>query len=371
MGALAGADKSYCVTAINAQTGQRAARGGWSICARLHSVSSMIRAAVAVLASADWTATPIFLRSTTRRRHAVGADGQQPTKVLQTPALRAVSSSTSTNCCRMNSTLDRETDPAVIELGRIGHPHPRGRRGGSESSDVYQALIASGIFSKVDPDKLSTIAEQIEPVQFSPGDVMVAQSNRGGRVYVIIAGKVKVAYRRPEGGEMVLTILGPKEIFGAITLFDPEAHEITAIALTEVVAAPIERDQFLLWITRYPEFSEQLLRLFARWVKASMNSLVDFAFDDVQSRVANQLLLLRKRFGRLEGDVVRVVHDLTLEDFSLLVGVAPEAICETLREFEDRGWIRLEDTSVVVVDAHSLSTVSRVSQTSTPEVQCV
>jgi CRP-like cAMP-binding protein len=102
-------------------------------------------------------------------------------------------------------------------------------------------------------------------------------------------------------------------------------------------------------------------------VKASTNSLVDFAFGDVQGRVANQLLLLRKRFGQREGEVVRVVHDLTLTDFSLLTSVAPETVCRILREFQNRGWIRLEDNSVVIVDAQALSSVSH---TNVREVSC-
>lgn len=227
--------------------------------------------------------------------------------------------------------------------------------------------MASGIFSKLDRDRVSAASEQLEPAQFSPGDVMDAQSNYGGCVYVIMSGKVKVVHRHSGGSEMMLTILGPREIFGAITLFDPDSREITATALTEVVAVPIERDQFLAWTSECPEFSDQVLRLFARWVKASTNSLMDVAFADVQSRVANQLLLLRKRFGQREDEVVRVVHDLTLEDFSLLVGVAPAAIGETLHEFEDRGWIRLENHSIVVINAHALASVPHMTG---PEIRC-
>lgn len=302
----------------------------------------MISTAAAVLASAVWITTTISWWSTARSKHAVGINGHSPINALQAPGLRAV-------------TLDREIDP------------PRGAHGGPESWDVYQALIGSGVFSKLDPDRVSAVSDQLKPVQFSPGDVMNAQSDYGGCVYVIISGKVKVVHRHFEGSEMMWTILGPREIFGAVKLFDRDAHEITAIAHTAVVAVPIERDQFLAWISECPEFSDQVLRLFARWVKASTNSLVDFAFADVQSRVANQLLLLRKRFGEREGEVVRVVHDLTLKDFSLLVGVAPAAIAETLRDFADQGWIRLEKHSVVVVDAHALASVPHMSA---PESRC-
>ena len=47
---------------------------------------------------------------------------------------------------------------------------------------------------------------------------------------------------------------------------------------------------------------------------------------DPACRIAKRLLLLGKRFGRKEGDVVGVVHDLTLEEISLFAGVAPETI---------------------------------------------
>ena len=52
--------------------------------------------------------------------------------------------------------------------------------------------------------------------------------------------------------------------------------------------------------------------------------LADFVLADPPYRVARRLLLLAKRFGRREGEVVRVMHDLTLEEISLFAGVAPE-----------------------------------------------
>jgi CRP/FNR family cyclic AMP-dependent transcriptional regulator len=64
---------------------------------------------------------------------------------------------------------------------------------------------------------------------------------------------------------------------------------------------------------------------------------------------------LRRRFGHLDGEVVRIVHDLTLQDLSRLVGASPELIGHALRDFENRGWIRLDDKSVVVIDSQALA----------------
>jgi CRP/FNR family transcriptional regulator, cyclic AMP receptor protein len=258
----------------------------------------------------------------------------------------------------MCSTQDRETDRSGVKPPvPISFSHSEGRRGRPEGRDVCQALIASGIFRKTDPNVVSALCEQLKPVSFPPGHVVGAQSNFGGRLFVIISGKVKVSYRRAGGCEVVLTILGTSEIFGAITLFDAGSCEMSVTTLTDVLTVPVQRGQLLVWMADRPEVRDQVLRLFARWAKATTNSLVDFALADVQSRVASRLLLLRKRFGRQEGDVVRIVHDLTLEDLSLLVGVAPQTIGTTLHDFEDRGWIRLEDNSIVVVDSQALASV--------------
>jgi CRP-like cAMP-binding protein len=169
---------------------------------------------------------------------------------------------------------------------------------------VRRALVASGIVSKTDPAALTRWCAQLTPVRFPPGHAIATGGDSGGRLYVIMSGKVKVSIRRLDGCEIVLTILKRHEIFGVVSLFDPVARETRITALTEV---------------------------------------------------ASRLLLLKRRFGHREGGVIRIVHDLTLEDFSCLVGVSPELIGKTMRDFEDRGWIRSEDTSVVIVDSEALS----------------
>jgi CRP/FNR family cyclic AMP-dependent transcriptional regulator len=238
---------------------------------------------------------------------------------------------------------------------------------GPGSSDVRQALIASGLFSRTSTDAVEALSKQVKSEQFTARCVVGTHGDFGGRTYVIISGKVMVSYRRPDGCEVVLKILGPGEIFGAITLFDPDSQETSVTTLTEVGAVRIERDQLLRWMAELPEVSDQVLRLFARWANAATNRFIDFAYADAQERIASRLLFLRRRFGRREGDVVRVVHDLTLKDFSLLAGVPAKAIVATLRDFADRGWIRLEDDSVLIVDGQALASVG---PTTMSEVSC-
>ena len=172
---------------------------------------------------------------------------------------------------------------------------------------------------------------------------------------MIAWGRVKLTYRHIDGKEIVLNIVGASDVFGEVTPFDYGTREFTASAVTEVCAVAIERDQLLAWMAECPEIIHQIMRLLARRADVLTNCLVDFVLADPAYRVARRLLLLGQRFGRREGEVVRVMHDLTLDEISLFAGVAPEAVDATLRDFRDRGWIRFEDNCLEIVDGQGLA----------------
>jgi CRP/FNR family transcriptional regulator, cyclic AMP receptor protein len=223
------------------------------------------------------------------------------------------------------------------------------------SIDVRRALVASGIVSKTDPAALTRWCRQLKPVRFAAGHVIAAGGDDGGRLYVIMSGKVKASICRPGGCELLVAVLGRHEIFGVVSLFEPVARETRLTALTEVLAVPIERGQLLSWMRECPELGARTLRLFARRAREMTDALTDFASADVRDRVASRLSLLKRRFGHREGEVVRIVHEMTMHDFSLLVGVSPELVRKTLDGMENQGWIRMDDEGVVVVDSEAIS----------------
>jgi CRP/FNR family cyclic AMP-dependent transcriptional regulator len=242
----------------------------------------------------------------------------------------------------------------ALQTNTVDAMSPGTRPAGALRRDVRQALIRSGIFGRTGADVVSALIEH-RPVRFSPGHVVFAQGDPGSCLYIIASGRVKLNYRHIDGKEVVLNIVGASDIFGEVTPFDYGTREFTATAVTEVCAVAIERDQLLAWMAECPEIIHQIMRLLARRADVLRNCVVDFVFADPAYRVARRLLLLGKRFGRREGEVVRVVHDLTLDEISLFAGVAAEAVDATLRDFRARGWIRFEDNCLEIVDGQGLA----------------
>jgi CRP/FNR family cyclic AMP-dependent transcriptional regulator len=225
--------------------------------------------------------------------------------------------------------------------------------------DADLVLARAGLFQGVERSAVSALTKQLQPVDFPPGHVLFAEGEPGDRLYIIISGKVKIGRRSPDGRENLLTIMGPSDMFGELSIFDPGPRTSSATAITEVRAVSMDRDALKAWITDRPEIAERLLRVLARRLRRTNSDLTDLIFVDVPGRVAKKLLGLAQRFGTREGGAMRVTHDLTQEEIAQLVGAARETVNKALADFAHRGWIQIEGKSLLICDSERLTMRAR------------
>mgnify|MGYP002713980514 CR=1 FL=1 len=224
---------------------------------------------------------------------------------------------------------------------------------------VEETLARAGIFQGVDPDAVQSLIKELDTVKFPRGTTIFNEGEPGDRLYIITSGKVKLARHTADGRENLLTVMGPSDMFGELSIFDPGPRTSSAVCVTEVECATMSADQLRDWIDEHPGIAKQLLRVLARRLRRTNNSLADLIFTDVPGRVAKTLLQLANRFGTPEGGAVRVNHDLTQEEIAQLVGASRETVNKALATFAHRGWIRLEGKSVVIVDTEHLAKRAR------------
>ena len=224
---------------------------------------------------------------------------------------------------------------------------------------VQEILARAGIFQGVDPGAVESLIQDMESVRFPRGTTIFEEGDPGDRLYIITEGKVKLARHAVDGRENLLTVMGPSDMFGELSIFDPGPRTSSAVCVTEVKAATMNSELLKQWVDNYPEISQQLLRVLARRLRRTNNNLADLIFTDVPGRVAKTLLQLANRFGTQEGSALRVNHDLTQEEIAQLVGASRETVNKALATFAHRGWIRLEGKSVLIVDTESLAKRAR------------
>ncbi|MDK8450427.1 CRP-like cAMP-activated global transcriptional regulator GlxR [Corynebacterium mastitidis] len=224
---------------------------------------------------------------------------------------------------------------------------------------VQDILSRAGIFQGVDPTAVNNLIQEMETASFTRGSTIFNEGEPGDRLYIITSGKVKLSRHSPDGRENLLTIMGPSDMFGELSIFDPGPRTSSAVCVTEVHTATMDAAMLHQWVDEHPEIAQQLLRVLARRLRRTNASLADLIFTDVPGRVAKTLLQLANRFGTQEGGALRVNHDLTQEEIAQLVGASRETVNKALATFAHRGWIRLEGKSVLIVDTEHLARRAR------------
>ena len=222
-----------------------------------------------------------------------------------------------------------------------------------------ETLARAGIFQGVDPNAAEALAASLEPVEFARGQEIFSEGQPGDRLFIILSGKVKIGRRAPDGRENLLAVMGPSDMFGELSIFDPGPRTSTVTAVTDVRAVSLDRPALREWINKRPEIAEKLLWVLARRLRRTNNMLADLIFTDVPGRVAKELLRLAQRFGSQDGGMLRVTHDLTQEEIAQLVGASRETVNKALADFAHRGWLRLEGKSVLILEPERLARRAR------------
>ncbi|MBC3179539.1 CRP-like cAMP-activated global transcriptional regulator GlxR [Corynebacterium lujinxingii] len=224
---------------------------------------------------------------------------------------------------------------------------------------VQDTLARAGIFQGVDSEAVAALISEMDTVEFPKGTTIFEEGEPGDRLYIIVDGKIKLARHAPDGRENLLSVMGPSDMFGELSIFDPGPRTSSAVCVTDVTCATMDSTMLRQWIDNHPEISQQLLRVLARRLRRTNASLADLIFTDVPGRVAKTLLQLANRFGVHEGGALRVNHDLTQEEIAQLVGASRETVNKALATFAHRGWIRLEGKSVLIVNTEHLARRAR------------
>ena len=210
------------------------------------------------------------------------------------------------------------------------------------------------LFSALDDAASATLRESMRAEKVSKGNTLFKEGDAGDRLFVVVEGKLKLGTTSTDGRENLLTILGPGDMFGELSLFDPGPRTATATAVTDARLLSLSNDKVIGWVTQHPNVSLQLLGRLSQRLRRSNEVLADLVFSDVPGRVAKAIMDLGTRFGVTKDDGLHVNHDLTQEELAQLVGASRETVNKALADFAGRGWVRLEPRAFVVLDLERL-----------------
>ena len=220
-------------------------------------------------------------------------------------------------------------------------------------------LRTAALFSALDDDAARALRASMVEQKLSRGDVLFSEGEPGDKLYVIESGKIKLGHTASDGRESLIAVLGAGEMIGELSLFDPGPRTATAAALTNCKVLAMGHEALLPWLVGRPDLAVSLLAALARRLRRTNEALADLVFSDVPGRVAKALLELGSKFGEPVPEGLLVTHDLTQEELAQLVGASRETVNKALADFSQRGWMRIEQRSVTLLDLERLERRAR------------
>lgn len=211
-----------------------------------------------------------------------------------------------------------------------------------------ELLAASDLFGDLTDAELDGILNFASGRHLQRGDVLFAENDEAGEVFMVEEGRIALTQRSVDGREAVIALMERGDLFGEMPLFDglgrtTEARALEPSKVTVVPYAPMrelyEQRPKLLW---------SVVAMLSERLRTTDEALADSVFLDVTGRTAKRLL-------EMAGDSDEFVLPVTQEELAGMVGASRERVNKAIASFIRLGWLDQRDRRYVITDRDQLT----------------
>lgn len=217
--------------------------------------------------------------------------------------------------------------------------------------DAIADLRRTALFDGADPALLEPLASRAFIRRFASGQVVFTEGEPGDHVFVVRDGRVRVLMQSVHGEQVVLTVLGPGDTLGELSMIDggPRSASAEAITAAELLALPTA--DVLAVFRADADLLLGLAAQLAATVRRLSGGTADLVFLDLPRRLA-KLLLADARPDRVGS--LRVDPGMSQSGLAARLGVTRPALNRALGSLTRHGWIQPDGAGYLLRDAAAL-----------------
>lgn len=205
-------------------------------------------------------------------------------------------------------------------------------------------LRSLSIFAGVKEQKLVALATEASLKGVGRNEVVMRAGDPTDFVYFVLSGRLRVLVSDAEGREVILSMLGPGDMFGEIGVIDdnPRSATVSAVDASDLVV--FAKEDFRRCLADNFDLTLAIMRNLASRLRAADQRIESLALLDVYGRVARLLLELAE-----DRDGLKIVpRRLTKQDIAKMVGASREMVSRVMKDLTQQGLIEECDGDVVL-----------------------
>jgi CRP/FNR family transcriptional regulator, nitrogen oxide reductase regulator len=162
----------------------------------------------------------------------------------------------------------------------------------------------------------------------------------------------------PDGQQVILLMVGPHQIFGAVSATGPAEYPTSAEAVMPSAALAWDRERMHHFFDTVPRLARNAMELVAGHVQELQDRLREMATERVERRLAHTLLRLIGHAGRKVDEGVLLDLPLTRQDLAEMTGTTLYTVSRILSRWEAEGITRSRRQQVLVRTPHRLVAIA-------------
>jgi CRP/FNR family cyclic AMP-dependent transcriptional regulator len=218
--------------------------------------------------------------------------------------------------------------------------------------DFADELAQISLFAGMEAPELAALAQHAFVRKLARGQVLFNEGEPSEHLFFVRSGRLRVYVASPRGEELVLSVVGPGESFGELSILDrhPRSATVDALEDAELIALPAHEARALL------ESNRDALNAVALALAAGMRRLsgtaADLVFLDLPRRLAKLILAeaVRRDDGTLESQLA-----MSQSGVAARLGATRQTLNRAMSTLAHRGWITLEGTTVRIDNEAALA----------------
>lgn len=216
------------------------------------------------------------------------------------------------------------------------------------------AICHLDLFAGFDRAVCDAIARSSNPVHLLKGETAFAQDEQPRNLLMVLTGRLKATHVTPEGGRVVIRLMGPSDLAGHVYLFRDRPYAATATALTDTIVLAWPRLVFQELMSRHPPLALAVVRNTAKFLEDADARLCEATTERVERRIAHAVLRLVRQAGRRVDGGIEISFPITRHDIALMSGATLYTVSRILSAWEERGIVNGGRQRLVLCDAHAL-----------------
>jgi CRP/FNR family cyclic AMP-dependent transcriptional regulator len=208
------------------------------------------------------------------------------------------------------------------------------------AQDVVSSLSRIALFRNLTEPQLKQLSEVLHSKTQPAGTTLMTVEQPGEVVYFILSGTVKVHVEQYDGRDVIISILGPGESVGEMSLLDQVGRSATVVTIEESEMLWLDRSSFRRFLYEMPLLAYNLACVLSARLRLANEQIQALAAREAENRIARHILAFAQRYGQQlpNGDLYIPIR-LTQSDIAALTGASREHTNKILVSYKERGYI--------------------------------